>query len=163
MSQWASVFAEKGLGVSKAMGDILGPCLFAVMMGTARVLYATVTKKISLYSFMLMSSLLCVVCYLGASLSENAVLALLFCSVCGFSVGVMWPGTFSLGAEKIPMGGTAMFALLALFGDLGCATGPATVGVITSFFDGDISKGLIFAAVFPVLLIITLKSVKQKT
>lgn len=163
MSQWASAFAEKGLGVSKAMGDILGPCLFAVMMGTARVLYATVTKKISLYSFMLMSSLLCVVCYLGASLSENAVLALLFCSVCGFSVGVMWPGTFSLGAEKIPMGGTAMFALLALFGDLGCATGPAAVGVITSFFDGDISKGLVFAAVFPVLLIITLKSVKQKT
>ena len=163
MSQWASAFAEKGLGVSKAMGDILGPCLFAVMMGTARVLYATVTKKISLYSFMLMSSLLCVVCYLGASLSENAVLALLFCSVCGFSVGVMWPGTFSLGAEKIPMGGTAMFALLALFGDLGCATGPATVGIITSFFDGDISKGLVFAAIFPVLLIITLKSVKQKT
>lgn len=163
MSQWASAFAENGLGVSKTMGDILGPCLFAVMMGTARVLYATVTKKISLHKFMLMSSLLCVICYLGASLSKNAVLALIFCSVCGFSVGVMWPGTFSLGAEKIPSGGTAMFALLALFGDLGCATGPAAVGVITSFFDGVISKGLIFAAAFPLILIIMLKSVKQKT
>lgn len=163
MSQWASAFAEKGLGVSKTMGDILGPCLFAVMMGTARVLYATVTKRISLQRFMLMSSALCVVCYLGASLSENPVLALLFCSLCGFSVGVMWPGTFSLGAEKIPQGGTAMFALLALFGDLGCATGPAAVGVITSFFEGNLSKGLIFAAIFPFILIIMLKSVKQKT
>lgn len=167
MSQWASAFAEKGLGVSKTMGDILGPCLFAVMMGTARVLYATVTKKISLHRFMLLSSVLCVICYLGASLSGNSVIALLFCSLCGFSVGVMWPGTFSLGAEKIPTGGTAMFALLALFGDLGCATGPAAVGVITSFFDGNISKGLIFAAVFPVILIVMLKlaavNFKQKT
>lgn len=163
MSQWASAFAENGLGVSKTMGDILGPCLFAVMMGTARVLYATVTKKISLEKFMLVSALLCVVCYLGASLSKNAVLSLVFCSVCGFSVGVMWPGTFSLGAEKIAFGGTAMFALLALFGDLGCATGPAAVGIITSFFGGDISKGLLFAAAFPFLLIIMLKSVKQKT
>lgn len=163
MSQWASAFAENGLGVSKTMGDILGPCLFAVMMGMARVLYATVTKKITLHKFMLLSSLLCVICYLGASLSENAVLALFFCSVCGFSVGVMWPGTFSLGAEKIPQGGTAMFALLALFGDLGCATGPATVGIITSFLGGDISKGLIFAAAFPLILTFMLKSVKQKT
>ena len=101
--------------------------------------------------------------YLIISLLPVPLLGLIGCGICGFSVGLLWPGTFSLAAVGLPRGGTAMFALLALFGDLGCATGPAAVGVITSFFDGDISKGLIFAAVFPVLLIITLKSVKQKT
>lgn len=152
MSQWASTFAEKGLGVSKTVGDILGPCLFAVMMGIARVLYATVTKKISLNRFMLFSSVLCIFCYLGASLFSNPMLAIAACSLCGFSVGVMWPGTFSLGTKEIPLGGTAMFALLALFGDLGCATGPALIGVVTSHFSGDISKGLIFGSVFPLVL-----------
>lgn len=152
MSQWASTFAEKGLGVSKTVGDILGPCLFAVMMGIARVLYATITKKISLNKFMLFSSVLCIFCYLGASLFSNPMLAIAACSLCGFSVGVMWPGTFSLGTKEIPLGGTAMFALLALFGDLGCATGPALIGVVTSHFSGDISKGLIFGSVFPLIL-----------
>lgn len=162
MSQWASTFAEKGLGVSKTMGDILGPCLFAVMMGIARVLYAAVTKKIRLKTFMLLSSVLCIFCYFGASLFENPFLAIAACSICGFSVGVMWPGTFSLGAKSIKASGTAMFALLALFGDLGCSTGPALVGVVTSHFSGDISKGLIFAALFPIILTAMLFFVKDE-
>lgn len=164
MSQWASAFAEKGLEVSKTVGDLLGPCLFAVMMGTARILYARLSEKIPLRKVMMFSALLCIACYLTASLSENPIVALLGCSLCGFSVGVMWPGTFSLGAERISDGGTAMFALLALFGDLGCATGPAAVGVLASQFGDNLSKGLVFGSFFPLLLCTMLmsKSFKNK-
>ena len=154
MSQWASAFAESGLQVSKTMGDLLGPCMFAFLMGSARVLYSKISEKYSLVSVMVASGALCVVSYLVASLSPNPLVSLIGCGVCGFSVGVMWPGTFSLAALRMPEGGTALFAMLALFGDNGCALGPAVVGRGITLFDGDFSKGMLLALVFPLLLII---------
>lgn len=161
MSQWASAFAESGLHVSKTFGDLLGPCMFAVLMGTARVLYAKFSTKISLKKVMTFSAVLCLLSYLLAAVSPNAILSLVGCALCGLSVGIMWPGTLSLGAEKIPQGGTAMFALLALFGDLGCSAGPYTVGLVTSAAGNELSKGLLFACVFPVVLIIALRGVRD--
>ncbi len=161
MSQWASAFAESGLKVSKTMGDLLGPCLFAVLMGTSRVLYSKISEKISLTKMMAASSLLCIVSYLTASLSPLPLLSLFGCALCGLSVGIMWPGTFSLAAEKIPAGGTAMFAFLALFGDMGCSTGPGLVGKAITLFGGDMNKGMLLGTVFPILLIIGLKMMKK--
>lgn len=154
MSQWASAFAESGLGVSKTVGDLLGPCLFAVFMGTARLLYSKLSDKIPLTTVMAASAALCIVSYLVAGLSPVPIVSLLACGLCGLSVGVMWPGTFSLAAEKIPTGGTAMFALLALFGDLGCASGPALVGRMATIFGDDLSKGLLFGVTFPAVMIL---------
>lgn len=162
MSQWASAFAESGLRVSKTVGDLLGPCLFAALMGTARVLYARLSDKLSLVKVMLLSGCLCIVCYLVAALSPVALVSLIGCAVCGLAVGVMWPATFSLSAERLPAGGTVMFALLALFGDLGCTLGPATVGRVASRFGGELSAGLLFAVIFPVLLIAALLLQKKQ-
>lgn len=161
MSQWASVFAESGLQVSKTFGDLLGPCLFAVLMGSARVLYSKLSDKIPLSKVMIGSAVLCTVSYLVAGLSPIPVVSLLACAICGFSVGIMWPGTFSLAAEKIPTGGTAMFALLALFGDTGCATGPAIVGKATTLLGDNLAKGLLFAVVFPVVMIVCVSRIKR--
>ena len=162
MSQWASAFAESGLKVSKTVGDLLGPCLFAALMGTARVGYARLSQKISLAKAMTVSGILCVVCYLVTALSPVAWLSLAGCALCGLAVGIMWPATFSLAAEKIPKGGTVMFALLALFGDLGCTTGPATVGAITSHLGGELSVGLLFAVIFPVFLLVALRMTNKE-
>ncbi len=153
MSQWASAFAESGLKVSKTVGDLLGPCMFAVLMGISRVAYATFSKKISLKKVMLGSAVLCLLSYLITALSPNAILSLFGCALCGLSVGVLWPGTFSLGAKEIPNGKTQMFAILALFGDLGCSAGPYSVGLVTNFLGNELSKGILFAGVFPILLI----------
>lgn len=162
MSQWASAFAESALSVTKTMGDLLGPCMFAALMGTVRVIYAKLSEKVSLKVFMLGSAVLCIISYLLTSLSPSPLLSLIGCGICGFSVGVMWPGTFSLATKKIPQGGTAMFAMLALFGDLGCATGPAVVGNLTSTFGDDLSKGMIFAVAFPVLLVLMMGMMNDK-
>ena len=162
MSQWASAFAESGLHVSKTAGDLLGPCLFAFLMGSSRVLYAKISKKVSIKKAMFVSACLCVVSYLVASLSPIPIISLIFCGICGFSVGIMWPGTFSLGAANIPTGGTLMFALFAMFGDLGCSTGPFVVGQLTSLFSDDLGKGLLFAAVFPLILAVTVLTMKEK-
>ena len=153
MSQWASAFAESGLNVSKTFGDLLGPCLFAALMGSARVFYSRVSEKISLSRMMTASSLLCIFSYLVASLSPHPLLSLSGCALCGLSVGIMWPGTFSLAAEKIPAGGTAMFAFLALFGDMGCSVGPGSVGKAITLFGGDMNKGMLVGTLFPLLLI----------
>ena len=153
MSQWASAFAESGLKVSKTAGDLLGPCLFAALMGTARVFYSKISEKISLRKMMTACSLLCIASYLTAGLSPQPLLSLFGCAVCGLSVGIMWPGTFSLAAEKLPSGGTAMFAFLALFGDMGCSTGPAAVGKAISLSGGDMSRGMLTGTLFPALLI----------
>ncbi len=153
MSQWASAFAEAGLSVPKAVGDLAGPCVFAVLMGTARVLYARYSGRVSLKHFMLGSGALCVFSYLLAVYAPAPSLGLLGCGICGFSVGVLWPGTFSLAAESLPGGGTAMFAFLALAGDLGCSMGPTVVG-LASVESGSLQSGLMMAALFPVLLCI---------
>lgn len=156
ISQWASAFAEEGLGVSKAVGDLAGPCAFALFMGLARVLHSKIDKKIDLQKFMIFSSLLCICAYLLASLGQNAIISLIGCGLCGFSVGVMWPGTFSIAARACPAGGTALFALLALAGDLGCALAPYTVGLSSSLQGDDLKKGILTAVIFPTILVLTL-------
>jgi MFS family permease len=154
MSQWASTFAEERLGVSKTLGDILGPCSFAILMGLARVIYAKYSEKLNLYKFMLFSSILCVFSYLVAALAPNPTLALIGCAICGFSVGIMWPGTLCMATEQIPHGGVKMFALLALAGDIGCTVGPSTAGLVAEFADNNLSAGFLAAIVFPIVMMI---------
>lgn len=154
MSQWASAFAESGLGVSKAMGDLLGPCMFAMFMGIARVFYGKFGSKISLSKFMAGSSALCIVAYLITVLSPFPILSLAGCALCGLSVGIMWPGTFSMASAAMPLGGTAMFAMLAFAGDMGCTSGPSLTGRIADTFGSDIKAGFAFATIFPVVMLI---------
>ncbi len=161
MSQWASAFAESGLKVSKTIGDLAGPCLFAVFMGSSRALYAKFSEKLSIARAMIGSCLLCFCCYLLAALSLYPVFGLLGCAVCGFSVGILWPGTFSLASSSLPMGGTAMFALLALAGDLGCCAGPTLVGTVAEFFGDNLKVGIFSAIVFPIALAILVFSMKK--
>lgn len=161
MAQWASAFAESALGLSKSMGDITGPCMFAVTMGISRSLYGKYGEKLDLMKFMIGSGALCLACYITASLSEIPLLGLVGCIVCGFSVGIMWPGTISICSAKIPLGGTAMFALLAMAGDMGGALGPAIVGNISQNAGDDIQKGLLAGCVFPAVLVISVLFVKK--
>lgn len=154
VSQWASIFAEKGLGVGKTAGDLAGPMAFALLMGSARAFYGKCGEKLDLDKFMKGSSLLCVASYLCIALIPNPVPQLIGCGICGLSVGIMWPGTFSKAAASLPRGGMALFALMALAGDLGCSGGPAVVGMVSSAFEEDLKKGFLAAAVFPGLLLL---------
>ena len=166
VSQWASTFAESGLGVTKAIGDLAGPCAFAVLMGGARVFYAKYSERINLQSFMLISGGLCLISYLLISLVPIPIIGLIGCGLCGLSVGILWPGTFSIAAKEIRAGGTAMFAFLALAGDLGCSGGPTFVGFISGAFEDNLRVGLFAAIVFPLLLIAGLfafRFMKRKT
>lgn len=162
MSQWASAYTESALKVTKTMGDMLGPCLFAVLMGCARVFYAKCSEKVDLTKFMLLSGGLCVICYLLASLSGNSFLGLLGCGLCGLSVGIMWPGTFSVASASCPKGGTAMFALLALAGDLGGSMGPLVVGSVSRIMGENLKMGVLAAIVFPILMILGLVVLRKR-
>ena len=153
VSQWASTFAEKGLGVSKTVGDLAGPMAFAVLMGTSRAIYGKYGDRLDLDQFMAGSALLCVASYLCIALVPSAVVGLLGCAVCGLSVGIMWPGTFSKASAGLPRGGTALFALMALAGDLGCSGGPTLVGMVSSTLGDDLKKGILAGIVFPALLL----------
>lgn len=153
VSQWASTFAEQGLGVSKTVGDLAGPMMFAVMMGGARVFYGKYGEKIQLERFMQYSGILCVTAYLIISLSPNAVFGLVGCGLCGLSVGILWPGTFSIAAKTIRGGGTALFAFLALAGDLGCLGGPTVVGLVSGIWDDNLKAGIFAAILFPLVLL----------
>ena len=161
MSQWASAFAESALGVSKTVGDLAGPCLFAVLMGISRVFYGKFGEKVDLIKFMLGSGTLCVCCYLAATLTRAPMLGLIGCAVCGMSVGIMWPGTLSISSRICPVGGTALFALLALAGDLGGSLGPSVVGVFSGMAGDDLRVGLLAAIAFPVLLIVGLIALRR--
>lgn len=152
MAQWASAYAESALGFSKAVGDIAGPCMFAVTMGISRVLFGKASDRMNLNRFMIGSGILCFVCYLFASFSENPIIGLVGCIVCGFSVGIMWPGTISISSKVFPTGGTAMFALLAMAGDLGGSIGPAIVGRVADMFGGSINVGMRIGLIFPITL-----------
>lgn len=154
MSQWASAFAQSGLGVNKAMGDLAGPCAFAVLMGTSRALYGKYSDRMPLRAVMMASAVLCIACYATAAMSGNVLLALAGCALCGFSVGIFWPGTFSTAVPALPGGGTAMFALLALAGDLGCTTGPTVVGLAAGAAGGRLAAGLGVGMIFPVLMLL---------
>lgn len=161
VSQWASTFAEQGLGVSKTIGDLAGPMFFAIMMGTSRGIYGKFGDKLSLEKTMAGCAFLCLGSYLLISLSPVPAISLLGCGICGFSVGIMWPGTFSIAAKSMPKS-TALYALLALGGDLGCLGGPTYVGVFSSLFHNNLHIGILFAIVFPILLILGLSMQKQR-
>lgn len=161
VSQWASTFAEQGLGVSKTIGDLAGPMSFAILMGSARAFYGKFGDRIDLDKFMQTSSLLCIVSYLCISLSPSPLFSLIGCSLCGLSVGIMWPGTFSKASAALRNGGTAMFALLALAGDVGCSGGPTLVGFVTDLASDDLKKGILAGIIFPILLIVGIVSLKK--
>jgi len=161
MAQWFSAFAESAIGLPKTIGDLAGPCLFAVAMGISRVIYGKFGSKMHLTTFMLGSGILCLMCYLAASLSASPVVCLIGCIICGFSVGIMWPGTISILSKKLPSGGTAMFALLAMAGDVGGAVGPGIVGSIAQINSDDLKKGMLAGAVFPLVLILSVIGIKM--
>ncbi len=154
VSQWASAYAETGLGVTKTLGDLIGPMFFALMMGLSRAWYGKFGEKVNLFKFMVGSISLCIVAYVLTSLSGYPIVGLLGCGLVGFSVGILWPGTFSLAAAGIKRGGTAMFALLALFGDVGCMAGPTFAGVMANQKGGNLQFGILCAIIFPILTLI---------
>ena len=160
MSQWASAFVESALDISKTYSDLVGPCLFSVLMGTSRVLYGKFSRRWNLMAFMAGSCVLCIISYLLAALTQSAALGLIGCGLCGFSVGILWPGVFSMCSEKVPRGGTAMFAMMALGGDLGCDGGPTLAGLISSAC-GNLKYGILAGIIFPVILIFGLIAVSR--
>ena len=162
VSQWASLFAEKGLGISKTAGDLAGPMAFAVLMGASRAFYGNYGEKINLDRFMAVSSVLCILSYLCLVFMPVPVLSLAGCALCGLSVGILWPGTFSRASKALPAGGTALFALLALGGDIGCSGGPTLVGMVSGMCKGNLKAGILAALIFPVLLLIGAKFETKK-
>lgn len=154
MAQWASAFAESALHVPKAVGDLAGPCGFAVFMGISRILYGKFGEKTDLTKFMIISGCLCFISYLLTATAKLPVMGLIGCMTCGFSVGIMWPGSISITSKAIPAGGTAMFALLALAGDIGGTLGPALVGNISQYFGNDLQAGILVGIIFPLTLVI---------
>ena len=163
MAQWASAYTEAALGFSKTAGDLAGPCLFAVTMGICRLIYGKFGAKMNLIRFMLGSGILCLCCYLLASLSAAPLIGLIGCILCGFSVGIMWPGTISLISPRLPEGGTALFALLAMAGDLGGAFGPSLVGAVTQRAGDDLQSGMLVGSIFPLVLIVVLIILNRDT
>lgn len=180
MSQWASTFAERALGVSKVVGDLAGPCMFAVLMGCGRLLYGKMGSRLPLKRSLMGCGLLCVACYLTVALSGNPVAALAGCAVCGFSVSIMWPGALSMSAARFPMAGTTLFAVLAVMGDLGCSVGPWLAGMVSDGVQAapqlaqfaaqtgmsaeqlGLKAGLLLGTVFPVTLFVSTLFVREK-
>ncbi len=156
MAQWASAFTESAIGVSKTIGDLAGPCAFAMCMGITRTLYGKFSEKLDLAKVMLGCGILCVGCYLLASLSALPILGLAGCALCGLAVGIMWPGSISLSSKTCPRGGTAMFAFLALAGDLGAMVSPSMVGTLSEMAGGNLKTGLLVATIFPFVLVFVL-------
>lgn len=161
MAQWASAFTESAVGVSKTVGDLAGPCLFAMLMGISRMLYGRFSERLDLTGVMLACGIMCAGCYLLASLSPVPIWGLAGCALCGLAVGIMWPGSISISTQKCPRGGTAMFAFLALAGDLGAMVSPAMVGSLSEMAGGDLKTGLLAATVFPVVLVLGLLILKK--
>lgn len=160
MSQWASAFAEAGLGISKTFGDLLGPCAFAILMGSSRILFSRINDKTDISRILIFCAVLCIGAYFLSALSENPIVALLGCGLCGFAVAPMWPGAFSMASRDIPNASTSMFAAFALAGDMGCTAGPSAVGFISSAGENDISRGLLCSIVFPAAMIICLAIIR---
>ena len=156
MAQWASAFTESAIGVSKTVGDLAGPCLFAMFMGISRMLYGKFSEKLDLTKVMLICGTMCVGCYLLASLSSLPILGLAGCALCGLAVGIMWPGSISISSQNCPRGGTAMFAFLALAGDLGATVSPTMVGSLSEMAGGNLKTGLLVATIFPIILVVGL-------
>ena len=163
MAQWASAYAESALGLSKTLGDLAGPCMFAITMGISRVLYGKYGEKVDLTVYMLGCGAMCLLCYVLSSMTANPVWGLVGCIACGFTVGIMWPGTLSIASARLPLGGTALFALLAMAGDLGGALGPGMVGYATQAAGDNLRAGLQLGCIFPVGLIIGLVVMRRIT
>lgn len=161
MAQWASAFAESALHVSKAVGDLAGPCGFAVCMGISRSLYGKFGEKVDLTVFMMASGIMCLVCYLIAGFASIPLVGLIGCAACGFSVGIMWPGSISISSQILPTGGTAMFALLALAGDLGGAVGPAIIGNVSQAAGNNLQAGVLAGIGFPIILVISVLYIRR--
>lgn len=161
MAQWSSAFTESALGVSKSVGDLAGPCLFAAFMGISRLLYGKMSERLDLVKTMFLSGVLCAICYFVASLAPLPLIALAGCAFCGLAVGIMWPGSLSISAQKCPLGGTALFAFLALAGDLGATLSPTMVGYISELANGNLKAGLLVASAFPILLVLILLRIKR--
>ncbi len=160
--QWTSAYAEGSLGIDKAMGDILGPCLFALLMGLSRVFYALFRHKIKLLRYMIISAAVLLITYLLAALSPNPYISLAGCALSGMAVGIMWPGMLSLSTRHIKNGGTAQFSIMAFFGDIGCITGPAIIGWISDATGGSIRGGFLWATLFPLIMLITLLIIRAE-
>nr|WP_307993028.1 MFS transporter [uncultured Niameybacter sp.] len=154
MSQWSSLFAEQGLQVPKVIGDLFGPCLFAVLMGIGRMAYGMWGSKINLNRALLGSGVLCVICYAITIFATNPFISLLGCALCGLAVSLMWPGTFSLTTATYPRGGTIMFGMLAVFGDIGAALGPWVAGLVSDVIELGLKAGLLAGMIFPILLVL---------
>ena len=154
ISQWASAFVESSLHISKTISDLVGPCLFAISMGISRVIYSVCGEKIKLEGFMIVSGLLSLGGYLLTSLSPWSVLSLIGCMLCGFSCGIMWPGTISISSQRIPLGGVSMFAFFAMAGDIGGAIGPNIVGSISDIVGGNLQRGILWGGIFPLILVV---------
>ena len=163
MAQWASAYVEAALGFSKTLGDLVGPCLFAVSMGICRVLFGKCGSRLNLIRFMIGSGILCLFCYLTASLSSWPLVGLIGCILCGFSVGILWPGTISIISPRLPKGGTALFALLAMAGDLGGAFGPSLVGTVTQRSGDRMQSGILAGGIFPLVLVFALFALNRLT
>lgn len=161
VSQWASAFAEQDLGISKTIGDLAGPTAFAALMGTSRLIYGIKGDKLNLDKFMKYSCLLCIFSYLCLALVPIPAINLMGCAVCGFSVGILWPGTFSKASSAIKGGGTALFAMLALAGDIGCSVGPTLVGIISSFFNSNLRAGIFASLIFPIVMILGVRRIRK--
>ena len=153
LGQWTSAFAEQALGISKTLGDLMGPLAFAAFMGCARTIYGKYGARLDLEKFVKGSCILCTASYLLTGLAEHPLFSLAGCALCGLSVGILWPGTYSRAAHRLKGGGGAMFAVLAVFGDLGCVAGPAVVGVVTDLSGGNMKTGIWAAAIFPLFLL----------
>lgn len=162
MAQWASAFAESALHVSKTAGDLAGPCGFAVCMGISRSLYGKFGEKVDLTVFMMASGITSLMCYLLAGFARLPFLGLIGCAACGFSVGIMWPGSISISSKILPNGGTAMFALLALAGDLGGAVGPAIIGSVSQSASDNLQAGVLAGTGFPLVLVICVIYIRKK-
>lgn len=163
MSQWASTFAETALGVSKTIGDLAGPMAFAVLMGAGRIIFSKLSKSINTEKYLVASAVLCIISYLLACLSPNAIISLVGCALCGLSVSAMWPGTISMSTRTMPNISTAMFAFLAVAGDIGCTSGPTLIGWLTDAVGGDLKKGLLFAIIFPVIMILAMLLMRKES
>ena len=162
VSQWASALAERGLGISKTLGDLAGPMTFGILMGISRAFYGKYGDKIRLERFMGASALLCIASYLLIALVPVPALGLVGCALCGLSVGIMWPGTFSMAAASMRRGGTALFALLALAGDLGCSSGPTLAGFVSGVYGDNLRRGILAAVIFPIALLVSLLLIKRR-
>lgn len=154
ISQWISTFAEAGLGIDKTTGDLLGTCMFAVLMGSSRVFYGKLGHKFDINKYMLLSGSLCFVCYFVAGVSESAVVSLIACILCGTTVGIMWPGIYNVSTDVIRNGGTGLFAYLALAGDMGCAGGPGILGIVAELFNENLKAGMIVSSLFPIAFVV---------